>query len=72
MPHPTVREFIVFCADRRGQEWLPLYDEMCRVASRRFFKGLGYSDLRKLGLSLGLMDLDRTADLVSRALAAKQ
>ena len=69
--NPTVHEFIMFCAERRGREWLPLYDEMCRVASRRFFKGLGYAELRKLGLFLGLTDLDRTAALVSRTLTPR-
>ncbi|MBM2831761.1 MAG: hypothetical protein HW414_813 [Dehalococcoidia bacterium] len=67
--HPTVCEFIMFCAERRGREWLPLYDEMCRVASRRFFKGLGYTELRNLGLFLGLTELDHTAALVTRTLS---
>ncbi len=67
--HPTISEFILFCAGHCGREWLPLYDEMCRVAGRRFFKDLGYADLRGLGLFLGLTEVHRTAEMVMRSLA---
>ncbi len=68
-PHPTISEFILFCAGHCGREWLPLYDEMCRVAGRRFFKDLGYAELRKLGLFLGLTEVHKTAEMVMLTLA---
>ena len=37
---------------------------MCRVAGQRRFKGLGYAELKEMGISLGLTDLDKTFDLV--------
>jgi hypothetical protein len=61
---PLVRDFILFCVQRQGNKWPALYDEMCRVAGRRLFKGLGYTDLRKLGLSLGLASLEDTIRMV--------
>ncbi|OGO06018.1 MAG: hypothetical protein A2Z76_00820 [Chloroflexi bacterium RBG_13_56_8b] len=61
---PIVRDFILFCLQRQGQDWPALYDEMCRVAGQRLFRGLGYTDLRKLGLSFGLTDIDDTIRMV--------
>jgi hypothetical protein len=63
-PHPTVREFILFCAERCGREWLPLYDEMSRVAGRHSFKGLGHAELKGMGFSLGLTEVHKTAEMV--------
>lgn len=40
--NPLAREFVSFCLERRGYKWPELYDEMCRVASYRLFKGMGY------------------------------
>ncbi len=68
-PHPTISEFILFCAGHCGREWLPLYDEMCRVAGRRLFKGLGYAELKGLGLFLDLNEVHKTAEMVTRTLA---
>ncbi|MFQ5826101.1 MAG: hypothetical protein ACE5IA_01980 [Dehalococcoidia bacterium] len=68
-PHPEVSEFILFCLGRRGNEWPGLYDEMCRVACRRLFKGLGYPDLNKLGFSLALGNLERTIGMVDAVIA---
>jgi hypothetical protein len=67
---PLVRDFILFCVQRQGNKWPALYDEMCRVAGRRLFKGLGYTDLRKLGLSLSLASLEDTAKLVDSVAAS--
>jgi hypothetical protein len=61
---PLVRDFILFCVQRQGNKWPALYDEMCRVAGRRLFKGLGYADLRKLGLSLSLASLEDTIKMI--------
>ena len=61
---PLAREFILFCSRRRGAAWPALYDEMCWVASQRLFRGLGYAELKSLGLSLGLTNLDETINMI--------
>ena len=35
---PQLRDFILFCVDRRGADWPVLYDEMACVAGQRLFK----------------------------------
>ena len=57
-------EFVSFCLERRGHKWPELYDEMCRVASHRLFKGMGYRELTDNGVSLSLVDMERLAALV--------
>lgn len=57
-------DFVQFCIDRRGRQWPTLYDEMCRVAARRLYKGMGYAELRKAGICFGLGGLDKTARLL--------
>lgn len=64
---PQLRDFILFCAERRGVEWPALYDEMARVAGQHLFRGLGRSELKQLGLSLALDSLDKTLELVKQA-----
>jgi hypothetical protein len=49
---PQLRDFIVFCLERRGHEWPAIYDEIVSVAGQRLFRGLGYDELKLLGLSL--------------------
>ena len=49
---PQFRDFIVFCLERRGHEWPAIYDEIVSVAGQRLFRGLGYDELKLLGLSL--------------------
>jgi hypothetical protein len=56
-------EFVSFCLERRGHKWPELYDEMCRVASHRLFRDMGYRELHDHGVSLSLSDMDRLADL---------
>jgi len=68
---PVVRDFILFCVQRQGKEWPGLYDEMCRVSGRRLFRGLGYADLRKLGLSFSLTGLEDTIRMVDAVAAAE-
>jgi hypothetical protein len=68
MSHPHLHEFVVHCARRAGRDWTDLYDEMCRAAQKRQFRGLGYAELRSLGLSLDLDSLDATAALVDDVL----
>ncbi len=62
--HPVAREFVLFCISRRGKNWPVIYDEMCRVAGNRLFRGLGYSELNGVGLSLGLNGIEETAKLI--------
>ena len=64
---PQLRDFILFCIERRGEDWPAIYDEMARVAGQRLFRGLGYTELKKLGLSLSLNGLDETIQLVKLA-----
>lgn len=68
---PVAREFIGFCIQRNGKEWPALYDEMCWVAGRRLFRGLGYAELRRLGLSLSLTSIDGTIRMVDTVVAEK-
>ena len=62
--NPVTRDFVLYCIQRHSQEWPTLYDEMCWVAGHRLFRGLGYSELKELGLSLGLNDIDKTFRIV--------
>ena len=61
---PKLRDFVLFCAQRRSPEWPAIYDEMTRVAGRKLFQGLGYTELKQLGLSFSLSNVDRTIQLV--------
>ena len=61
---PKLRDFGLFCAQRRSPEWPAIYDEMTRVAGRKLFQGLGYTELKQLGLSFSLSNVDRTIRLV--------
>ncbi|MFO7996642.1 MAG: hypothetical protein R6U93_05820 [Dehalococcoidia bacterium] len=63
---PKLRDFVLFCAQRRTPEWPGIYDEMTRVAGRKLFQGLGYEDLKKLGLSFSLSSADKTIQLVKQ------
>lgn len=68
-PNPVASDFIRFCIQRRGKEWPALYDEMCWVAGHRLFRGLSYTELRKLGVSLSLNDVESTIRLVETVTA---
>jgi len=61
-----IREFILFCVERRGKNWPALYDEMARVAGQRLFKGLSYTELRQLGLSLAASNIDNLIRFVDQ------
>jgi hypothetical protein len=61
---PQLRDFILFCAQRRSPEWPAIYDEMTRVAGVKLFQGLGYKDLKQLGLSFSLSGMEKTIRLV--------
>lgn len=61
-------EFVRFCYRRRRVSWPALYDEMCNVAARGAFRGLGYADLAEHGISFCLPDLPRMAALTERVM----
>lgn len=63
---PKLREFIMFCIERRGSQWPALYDEMARVAGQRLFDDMGYEELKALGLSLRVNGIDRTLEMVQQ------
>jgi len=72
-PSDLATEFVLFCLKRRPARWPEIYDEMCWVAGRRLFHGLGYEDLSRAGLSLslaGLPQLRRLVEEVSARLSA--
>src|SRR2546421_11383037 len=58
-------DFISFCFSRRSVEWPLLYDEMCYVASNKIYRGLGYVELREIGLDLTLGGLIRTSRITN-------
>ena len=66
---PQLRDFILFCVERRGENWPAIYDEMARVAGQGLFRGLDYAELKQLGLSLALDHLDETVQLVRQVVA---
>ena len=58
-------DFIAFCFERKGADWPGLYDEMCFVAGKRLYRGLGYEELNEAGLDFTLAGLARTSRLVN-------
>ena len=66
---PQLRDFILFCVDRRGADWPAIYDEMAGVAGQHLFRGLGRTELKQLGLSLTLDSVDKTLEQVKQAIA---
>jgi hypothetical protein len=58
-------DFISFCLSRRAVDWPFLYDEMCYVASNKLYRGLGYEELREVGLDLALSGLVRTSRIAN-------
>lgn len=58
-------DFIAFCFERKGADWPVLYDEMCYVAGKRLYRGLGYEELKEAGLDFTLGGLARTSRLAN-------
>jgi len=58
-------DFISFCWSRRAVDWPFLYDEMCYVASNKLYRGLGYEELREVGLDLALSGLVKTSRIAN-------
>ena len=62
--NPVAHDFVVYCVQRHGKEWPALYDEMCWVAGHHLFRGLGYAELRRLGIFLSLTHIEDTIRMV--------
>ena len=62
-------EFVRFCYGRRHVGWPELYDEMCAVAGRGLFRGLGPDELAEHGLCFGLSEMARLASFVTEIVA---
>jgi hypothetical protein len=52
-----------------GTPWPEVYDEMCRVARSRAFRGMGYQELADAGISLSIIGLERVCQLLEQAWA---
>ena len=70
--HDEALDFVRFCYRRRHVAWPDLYDEMCAVASRGAFRGLGYAELVDHGISFCLGDLPKLAMLTERVVREEQ
>lgn len=65
-------DFVRFCYRRRRVGWPDLYDEMCRVAHRGHYKGMGLRDLADIGIGFSLFETARLASLVGAVVAEEQ
>jgi hypothetical protein len=59
-------EFVRFCYRRRRVGWPVLYDEMCAVAARGAYHGMGFAELAEHGISFCLSDMPRLKELLDR------
>lgn len=72
---PTAREaeeFVRFCYQRRHVGWPELYDEMCAVATRGLFRGMGPAELAEIGVGFSLFETPGLAELVTRIAGEEQ
>jgi len=72
VPDTDAAEFIRFCYRRRRVGWPELYDEMCAVAARGLFRGLGVEDLADHGIGFGLSEMPILAAMASGIVAEEQ
>ena len=72
VPDPDAVEFVRFCYRRRRVGWPELYDEMCAVAARGLFRGLGADDLAGLGIGFSLFDMPALAAMAAGIVAEEQ
>ncbi len=68
----TVRDFVLFCLERRAVGWPSLYDEMCYVAGHRLFRGMGYEELREAGLDFTISGLTQIARVAQDVIARRR
>jgi hypothetical protein len=69
---PEAEAFVRFCYQRRRVGWPELYDEMCAVAARGLFRGMGTDALAEVGVGFSLFETPRLAALVTRVAAEEQ
>jgi hypothetical protein len=72
MPTPEAESFVRFCYQRRRVGWPELYDEMCAVASRGLYRGMGTDALTEIGVGFSLFETPKLAQLVARVVAEEQ
>jgi hypothetical protein len=72
MPTPEAEAFVRFCYQRRRVGWPELYDEMCAVASRALYRGMGAEALAEIGVGFSLFETPKLAQLVARIVAEEQ
>lgn len=72
VPSPEAEEFVRFCYRRRRVGWPELYDEMCHVATRGAFRGMGHAELAELGIGFSLFDTRQLAELVTHVVGEEQ
>jgi hypothetical protein len=69
---PEAEAFVRFCYQRRSVGWPELYDEMCAVATRGLYQGMGHDALAEIGVGFSLFETPRLAQLVTRVAAEEQ
>jgi len=69
---PEAEFFVRFCYQRRRVGWPELYDEMCAVATRGLYQGMGKDALSEIGVGFSLFETPRLAQLVARIVAEEQ
>lgn len=71
-PDAEAVAFVRFCYGRRSVAWPELYDEMCAVAARGDYRGMGYEQLEGLGIRFALAALPRLAEMAARVMAEER
>jgi hypothetical protein len=71
-PDREALAFVRFCYRRRAVAWPELYDEMCAVAARGDYRGLGYEELERIGIRFALAALPRLAEIASRVMSEER
>ncbi len=69
---PEAVAFVRFCYQRRRVGWPELYDEMCLVATRGLFRGMGHEALAEVGVGFSLFETPRLAQLVAQIVGEEQ
>ncbi len=69
---PEAEAFVRFCYQRRRVGWPELYDEMCAVATRGLFRGMGHDALAEIGVGFSLFETPHLAQLVRSVVTEEQ
>ena len=72
LPTPEAEAFVRFCYQRRRVGWPELYDEMCAVATRGLYRGMGADALAEIGVGFSLFETPKLAQLVAMVVAEEQ